>query len=94
MDLWASLKRTNRQGVVITSVLKNTIIEVFKQQKNIDISDQILSLKYTMHSITIVTEKPIVNAEIVLLEADIKKSFLTKLERMGIPLEDVRLRYR
>ena len=94
MDIWASILRTGRQDVVITSVLKNTIIDIFKSEKNIDISDQILALKYTPRSITIVTQKPIINAEIVMLESNIKKSFLAKLEKMGIDIWQVVLKYR
>jgi ERCC4-related helicase len=61
------------------SIIWNTIIEVFKWEKNIDITDYLSSIKINSVKITIKTTKPIINAELHTIDDKIKKSLIEKL---------------
>ena len=94
MDIAESLLRTGRSDIVLVSLLKSVIIDVFHQHKNIDISEDILSVKKTSKYFVITTHSPLINTEIRELEGQIKNIFWEKLENIGMgDIGEVKLRY-
>jgi hypothetical protein len=45
MDLQKSINRLGKTEVIIQSIIWNTIIEIFKNRKNIDITSYLVSIK-------------------------------------------------
>ena len=50
----------------------NSLVEVFKNEKNIDISKYLISVQIRQKNILIKTNKPLINSEAILLEEKIK----------------------
>jgi hypothetical protein len=71
----------------------NSIIEVFNIEKNIDITDYLVSIQLRWKTILIKSNKPIINNEALLLDDKIKKEFELKLKKIWINFWDYILRY-
>jgi predicted choloylglycine hydrolase len=64
------------------SIIYNTIIEIFKEEKKIDIKDYIISVQELENIFLVKTKKPIINTELYLLNEKIKKQSLEKLNKI------------
>jgi len=82
-----------KQEVFIKSTMWNSIIEVFNIEKNIDITDYLVSIQLRWKTILIKSNKPIINNEALLLDDKIKKEFELKLKKIWINFWDYILRY-
>lgn len=71
-----------KRAVILKSVLWNTIIEIFKEEKGIDISNFMSSIRKQSDVFFITFSKPIIMAEMLILEDRIKESFSQKLSKM------------
>lgn len=94
MQLWDSIRRAWKDEVVIKSIIWNTIIEVFKAEKNIDITDYLISVRLMWEAILVKTNKPLINTELILLNENIKKASLVKLKKLGLRLKDFEIKYK
>ncbi len=79
--------------VFIKSTMWNSIIEVFKNEKNIDITSYLVSVQLRWKIILIKTNKPIINTEALLLDDKIKKLFSEKIKKMWIKFYDFEVKY-
>jgi hypothetical protein len=71
----------------------NSIIEVFNIEKNIDITNYLVSIQLRWKTILIKSNKPIINNESLLLDDKIKKEFELRLKKIWIQFNDYILKY-
>ena len=62
----------NKQEIFIKSTMWNTIIEVFKGEKNMDITSYMISVQLRWKTVLVKTNKPIINTEALMLDDKIK----------------------
>lgn len=83
----------NKQEVFIKSTMWNSIIEVFKVEKNIDITNYLVSIQLRWKTILLKTNKPIINSEALIYDDKIKLLFESKIKKIWIKFYDYELRY-
>jgi len=93
MDLSSAINRAWKKEVIIQSIIWNTIIEIFKSKKNMDITSYLISIKLKWENILVKTSKPIINNELYLYSEEIKKSSLSKLEKIWIKYKDFEIKF-
>lgn len=81
-----------KKELFIKTTLWNVIVDIFKEKKEIDISSFLISIKISWKKIFIKTNKPILNAEIILFSDEIKEKVRKKLEKQEI-IFDFELKY-
>ena len=82
-----------KQEVFIKSTMWNSIIDVFKEEKNIDITDYLVSIQLRWNTILIKSNKPIINNEALLLDDKIKEKFEIKIKKIWIYFNNYNLKY-
>jgi DNA-directed RNA polymerase len=83
----------NKQEIYIKSMMWNSVIEVFKNEKNIDITKYMVSIQLRWKTVLVKTNKPIINTEAILLDDKIKKVFSEKIKSIWIKFYDFELKY-
>ncbi|MDD2871437.1 MAG: hypothetical protein PHS49_05595 [Candidatus Gracilibacteria bacterium] len=83
----------HKQEVFIKSIMWNSIIEVFKVEKNIDITNYLVSIQLRGKTVLIKSNKPIINTEALNMDDKIKNMFSEKIKKIGIKFYDFELRY-
>ena len=76
------------------SIIYNTIIEVFLENKKIDIKSYLISIKNIWNVFLVKTTKPIINTELYLLNEEIKEKSLQKLNKIGFKFLDFEIKYK
>ncbi|PZM86608.1 hypothetical protein DLH72_00465 [Candidatus Gracilibacteria bacterium] len=90
MKLYLTPKKTE---LFIKSSVWNSIVEVFLDKKQIDVSNFLISVKISGKKIFIKTNKPIFNSEAILLEQEIISLLKTKIEKINLEDFDFKLKY-
>ncbi len=93
MQIGDSILREWKEVVIIKSIIWNSIIEVFKEQKKIDITDYLVSVQLNKNTIFIKTNDPLINTELLFLDDKIKKLSREKLRKIWIKFNGCKLRY-
>ena len=88
------LNKKNLSSTTKKSIIYNTIIEIFKEEKKIDIKDYIISVKEAWNIFLVKTSKPIINTELYLLNEKIKKQSLEKLTKIWFKFLDFEIKYK
>lgn len=83
----------DKQEVFIKSIMWNTVIEVFKTEKNIDITSYMISIQLRWKTVLIKTNKPIINTEALMYDDKIKLLFSEKIKKIWIKFYDFELKY-
>jgi hypothetical protein len=83
----------NKQEIFIKSIMWNTIIEVFKNEKNMDITSYMISVQLRWKIVLVKTNKPIINTEALILDDKIKKIFSEKIKKIWIKFYDFEIKY-
>ena len=65
----------------IKTAVWNSLVEIFKEEKNLDISHFLISIKISKNNILIKTNKPILNSEMFLLSEKITEKIKIKLKK-------------
>jgi len=60
----------------------NSIVEVFHEQKNINVTSYLVSIRLNKNTIFIKTNNPLINTELLLLDDKIKKLSSGKLKKV------------
>ena len=94
MQIWDSIRKTWNEETIIKSIIWNTIIEIFKSEKNMNITSYLVSIKLMWEAILVKTNKPIINSELYLLNEKIKKASKDKLKKLGLRLKDFEIKYK
>lgn len=76
----------NKKELFIKTAVWNSFIEVFKEKKNIDVTEYLISIKVNFDNIVIKTNKPIISSEALLLDREIKEKIDKKLFSLNIKL--------
>ncbi len=84
MEIANSIRRSWKEEVIIQSIIWNTIIEIFEQEKKIDIKKYLVSIKLKWENILVKTNKPIINTELYLLNEQIKKVSQDKFKKLWL----------
>jgi hypothetical protein len=83
----------HKQEVFIKSLMWNTVIEIFKNEKNIDITSYMISIQLRWKTILVKTNKPIINTEALMYDDKIKLLFSEKIKKLWIKFYDFELKY-
>jgi hypothetical protein len=65
----------------IKTAVWNSLVEIFKEEKKLDISKFLISIKISKNNILIKTNKPILNSEMFLLSEKITEKIKIKLKK-------------
>nr|MDD3720361.1 hypothetical protein [Candidatus Gracilibacteria bacterium] len=93
MKLTTSINKKNLNELVIKSSIWNSIIEVFKYEKNMDITPYLVSIQIKGNRIIIKTSKTILNTELLMLSDKINYKISEKLKKIGLRFEEFEIRY-
>lgn len=88
ITLWDSIRRKDKELVVIKSIIWNEIIKIIKETKKIDISSYLVSISIRWNIIFVKTTKPIVNHEIMEIRDLIIERSKEKLWKIWIKFYD------
>ncbi len=83
----------NKNKLIIKSIIWKTIIDLFKKEKNMDISNYLISITIKWKNIIIKTKKPIINTELLLINDNIKDISKKKLKKMWLNIYDFEIIY-
>ena len=83
----------NKKELFIKTAVWNSFIEVFKEEKNIDVTQYLISIKVNFDNIVIKTNKPIISSEALLLDKKIKEKIDKKIFSLNIKLWINNIRY-
>jgi len=92
--LLKSLNKSWKQEQVIKSIIWNSIINDFKNKKNIDITSYLISIKLMGETIMLKTNKPIINAELLNIEKELIENIITKLNNIWINIKIIKFRFK
>ena len=93
MQISKSINNKNLQEMTIKSLVWNSIVEIFKQEKDMDIVPYLVSIQLKSKSIIVKVNKPIVKSEILLFEDSIIKEVEAKFKKVWIKFYDFEIKY-
>ncbi len=93
MHIGDSIRRKNRETLVIKSLIWKTIVDIFKEKKAIDITDFIISITFRGSVIFVKTNKPMINYELLNIQDTIKNETQIKLKKIWIVIKDMEIRF-
>jgi len=93
MEIGNGLRRSDREKVIIKSLIWNAIIEVFKEEKDMDITKYLGSIQFKGNTVFVKTTKPIIKWELLLLDDKIRDMIKTKLKIVGIIFLKMEIKY-
>lgn len=76
-----------KKEIFIKTSVWNSIVDIFKQEKNLDVSEFLISVKISSKKIFIKTNKPIFNSEAILLQEKISSKIREKLLKAEIDFD-------
>jgi len=88
------LAKNKLSDTIIKSIIYNTIIEVFKAEKNIDINNYLWSIIKNWKTILVKTTKPLINSELLILNDKINTRITEKFERMNFDFKWYEIKYK
>ena len=93
MKIWNILEWKNKKNIIIKSIIWKTIIDLFQEEKNIDITKYLISVTLKWKKIKIKTNKPIINTELLMINEKIKNKIIEKFKKLWIKFDDFELKY-
>ncbi|PID87588.1 hypothetical protein CSB07_00510 [Candidatus Gracilibacteria bacterium] len=93
MDLAKSIKNTGKEEVIIKSIVWNTIIGEFLKEKNIDITEYLVSISINKKTISVKTFNPLINSELLFIENKIKEESIKKITKLGLKFCDFEIKF-
>ena len=93
MEIWESISRSKREEAIIKSLVWNSVVFVFKEEKEIDIKEYLISVRLVWNNVFVKTNNPLVNTELFLIDDKIKKLFSEKLKKVWIKFYDFSIKY-
>jgi spore coat polysaccharide biosynthesis protein SpsF (cytidylyltransferase family) len=73
---------SQKKSAILKSLLWNSVVEIFKKEKNIDISEKIISIKKSEKIFRITTNNPLLQQEFLYIENHISEVFHKKLSKI------------
>jgi len=93
MDLGKSIRSSWKAEIIIQSIIWNTIIEIFKAKKNMDLTAYLVSIKLKWENVLVKTNKPIINTELYNYSEEIKKVSLTKIKKLWLNYREFEIKF-
>ena len=93
MDLKKTVKASWRQEAIIKSLVWNSVIEVFQEKKDIDVTPYLSSIQIKEKIILIKTNKSIMKSEMIMLDNFIQEKIEDKFKKIGIKFYQMELKY-
>jgi len=93
MDLGKSIRSSWKAEIIIQSIIWNTIIEIFKEKKKMDLTAYLVSIKLKWENVLVKTNKPIINTELYNYSEEIKKVSLSKIKKLWIKYKEFELKF-
>ena len=90
MKLFLNEKKTE---LFIKTSLWNSIIEVFLQEKNIDITPYLVSVQIRWNSLLLKTNNPLINSELYIYYKKIENSFKNKIINLDLKEKDFDIKF-
>lgn len=88
-----SSQKHNLNNTIIKSIIWNNIIDLFKSEKNIDLTPYLISITLKQKTIFIKTNKPIINTELLNIDDKIKNRIKEKIKKLWINFYDFDIKY-
>ena len=83
-----------KEEIIMKSLLWNSVVEIFKQEKNIEITEKLISIKKSGNIFRITTNNPLLNQEFIYLDDKIKEIFYWKLQKIWFNAENIEVKYK
>ncbi len=83
----------HKRELFIKTSIWNSIIEVFKEKKDIDITNYLISVQIKWNTIMVKTNKPIINTEALILHHFILEKSENKLKNLWINYDWFEIKY-
>lgn len=83
----------DREELFIKTSLWNSIVETYKQEKNMDISVYLISIKINQNIIIVKTNNPLVNFELLNFDNKIRNNFYNKIKNLETDALDFDIKY-
>ena len=93
MDLGKSIRSSWKAEIIIQSIIWNTIIEIFKAKKNMDLTAYLVSIKLKWENVLVKTNKPIINTELYNYSEEIKKVSLSKIKKLWLNYREFEIKF-
>ncbi|MCP4523733.1 MAG: hypothetical protein GY828_05980 [Candidatus Gracilibacteria bacterium] len=94
MKISENLLSKQKQEAIIKSLLWNSIVEVFNNEKKIDITEGLVSIKKSGSTLRVTSNNPLLSQEFIYLDDKIQKLFKNKVIKIGIILGDCEIKYK
>jgi len=88
-----SLWKKNLNDLVIKSILRNSIIEIFRKNKNFEILPFLVSIKINNNVILVKVTKPIIKTEILIEHENINSLFAFKISKVYFKKDNFIIKY-
>ncbi len=89
-----ALNKTWKQDQVKISIATSQIITTFKNLKNIDIKNYIISVKLIWNTFIVKTSKPIINTELLTINETLIQNISTSLLNIWINIKNLDIKYK
>ena len=76
------------------SLLWNSVVEIFSTEKQIELTEKLISIKKSGNIFRITTNNPLLNQEFLFLDQKIKDLFANKLKKIWLDLENIQVKYK
>ena len=93
MDLGKSIRSSWKAEIIIQSIIWNTIIEIFKEKKKMDLTAYLVSIKLKWENVLVKTNKPIINTELYNYSEEIKKVSLSKIKKLWLNYREFEIKF-
>lgn len=93
MEIWNSLRRNSKELVILKSVLWKIVLDVYKSEKNIDISHYLVSITVRGSVFFVKTNKPIINQDLNNFKGTILHIFDEKMKKLWIYLKEKEIQF-
>lgn len=94
MKIWENSLPKFKEEIIMKSLLWNSVVEIFATEKQIELTEKLISIKKSGNIFRITTNNPLLNQEFLFLDDKIKHLFHKKLTKIGINLENIQVKYK
>ena len=93
MDLLKSLNSSWKIDLIVKSLVWNSVIEVFQEQKSIDITPYLISVVVKKNLYVVKTNKPVISSQGYLLYDLIKERIWEKISKVWVKYTDFEVKF-
>jgi len=94
MKIWENSLPKFKEEIIMKSLLWNSVVEIFSTEKQIELTEKLISIKKSGNIFRITTNNPLLNQEFLFLDQKIKDLFANKLKKIWLDLENIQVKYK